>query len=146
MQKTIRLATAADIAAIFDIRTSVVENHLSLEQLTAMGITPEAIHEAMTRYPCLWVAEVDGVPVGFSMADVEDGCVFAAFVRPQFEGLGIGRRLMAQAEALLFQHHSTLWLETADGSRASGFYRALGWQAVASVGQGDSRFEKTRLA
>jgi len=142
MKKTIRLANQADINAIFDIRTSVQENHLSRDQLAGMGITRETIRQAILEAPCAWVAEVDGVPVGFSMADVEDGCVFAAFVLPEFEGRGLGRSLMDRAEAFLFQHHQMIWLETAEASRASGFYRNLGWQPVENLPEGDIRFEK----
>ncbi|WP_256870556.1 hypothetical protein [Chromobacterium haemolyticum] len=43
MSSTIRLAVRADIAALFDIRTSVRQNHLSIEQLAGLGITPETI-------------------------------------------------------------------------------------------------------
>lgn len=142
MEKTIRLAEQADINAIFDIRTSVQENHLSHDQLAEMGITPETIRQAILEAPCAWIAEVDDVPVGFSMADVQDGCVFAAFVLPEFEGHGLGRSLMDRAEAFLFQHHRTIWLETAEASRASGFYRNLGWQPVENLPEGDIRFEK----
>ena len=143
METTVRIANQADISAIFDIRTSVTENHLSHDQLSEMGITPQAIREAIQASPCVWVAEVEGVPVGFSMADAEDGCVFAAFVRPGFEGCGLGSRLMARAEEFLFQHHRTIWLETAENSRASGFYRSLGWQVVEKLPEGDVRFEKS---
>lgn len=142
MEKTVRPATVADIDTIFDIRTSVHENHLSRAQLTEMGITPETIRQAILDAPCAWVAEVDGVPVGFSMADAGDACVFAAFVLPEFEGHGLGRSLMANAEAFLFQYHQAIWLETAEASRASGFYRALGWQAMENLPEGDVRFEK----
>ncbi|WP_425274311.1 GNAT family N-acetyltransferase [Pseudomonas kitaguniensis] len=76
------------------------------------------------------------------MVDVEDGCVFAAFVLPEFEGNGLGRSLMNKAEACLFQHHQMIWLETAEASRASGFYRNLGWQPVENLPEGDVRFEK----
>lgn len=144
MDKIIRIAGQSDIKAIFDIRTSVRENHLSHDQLAEMGITPDAIQQAILASPCVWVAEVDGVPVGFSMADAEDGCVFAAFVLPEFEGRGLGRSLMAKAEAFLFQQHRTIWLETAEGSRASGFYRNLGWKVVENLPEGDVRFEKSR--
>lgn len=142
MNTHIRVATPADINAIFDIRTSVTENHLSHEQLTDMGITPDAIEQAMQQVPCIWIAEVEGVAAGFSMADVDDGCVFAAFIRPEFEGLGLGRRLMEKAEALLFQHHQRIWLETAQASRAHGFYQRLGWQVVEPLPEGDVRMEK----
>ena len=142
MEKIIRLASPADIDAIFDIRTSVHENHLSLVQLAEMGITPSTIRQAILEAPCAWVAEVNGAPVGFSMVDVEDGCVFAAFVLPEFEGNGLGRMLMDKAETFLFQHHQAIWLETAEASRASGFYRSLGWQPVQNLPDGDIRFEK----
>jgi ribosomal protein S18 acetylase RimI-like enzyme len=142
MKKAVRTANEADINAIFDIRTSVYENHLSRDQLTAMGITPESIRLTIEQAPCAWIAEVEGIPVGFAMADSEDGCVFAAFVLPEFEGLGLGRLLMAKAEAFLFQQHQRIWLETAEASRASGFYRKLGWLAVATLPEGDVRFEK----
>lgn len=144
MQKTIRLANTADIDAIFHIRTSVRENHLSHEQLTQMGITPEAIEQALIEAPCIWIAEVDGVPAGFSMADSGDACVFAAFVLPQFEGQGLGRCLMERAECFLFHQHETIWLETAQASRASGFYRKLGWRCVEQLPEGDIRMEKRR--
>ncbi|NIK07444.1 ribosomal protein S18 acetylase RimI-like enzyme [Xanthomonas arboricola] len=142
MEKTSRLAGPADIDAIFDIRTRVHENRLSRDQLVEMGITPATIQKAILEAPCAWVAEVNGAPVGFSMVDVEEGCVFAAFVLPGFEGNGLGRRLMDKAEACLFQHYRTIWLETAEANRASGFYRSLGWQPVKNLPGGDVRFEK----
>lgn len=145
MNITTRLADQADIPAIFAIRTSVRENHLSLQQLTEMGITPQAISQALLAAPCIWVAEIQGVPAGFAMADADDGCVFAAFVRPEYEGQGLGRSLMARAEAFLFGQHRTIWLETAENSRASGFYRSLGWQLVAHLPEGDVRFEKNLI-
>ncbi|WP_324745867.1 GNAT family N-acetyltransferase [Pseudomonas veronii] len=142
MDAVIRLAKLADIDAIFKIRTSVRENHLSQDQLTEIGITPEAISQAISETPCAWVAEVNGVPVGFSMVDIEDGCVFAVFVLPEFEGYGLGRNLMHEAESFLFQRHQKIWLETAEASRASGFYRNIGWQPVKNLPEGDIRFEK----
>ena len=51
---------------------------------------------------------------------------------------------MEKAEDCLFRHHPTIWLETAETSRASGFYRKLGWLPVKRLGQGDVRFEKQR--
>jgi len=140
----IRLATEADVEAVFHIRTSVRENHLSLEEMEAMGITPDAIREAIMAEPCAWLAEADGGAVGFAMVNAVEGCVFAAFVLPEREGRGLGRRLMAEAEASLFRQHETIWLETDGRSRASGFYAHLGWKPTASYENGDVRFEKKR--
>ena len=144
MKKTIRLAHQGDIEAIFEIRTRVQENHLSYEQLTLIGVTPDSIAQAIAGAPCIWIAEVDGVSAGFSMGDAEDGCVFAAFVLPKFEGHGLGRSLMQQVEAYLFETHQAIWLETAQTSRASGFYTHLGWHLVEQLPGGDARFEKHR--
>lgn len=146
MEKSIRDASDRDIRAMFGIRTRVKENHLSHEQLTEMGITPQRIRQALAEAPCAWIAEVNGTPVGFAMADIEDGCVFATFVLPEFEGCGLGGLLIGKAEDFLFEHHHTIWLETAEGSRASGFYRHLGWLPVADLPEGDVRFEKSRDA
>lgn len=146
MDLVIRLACVADIPAIFAIRTGVKENHLSLQQLEALGITPEIIREAIEQSPCAWVAQTGEVIVGFAMVDLQDACVFAAFVLPEHEGRGVGRALMQAAEACLFQQHSTIWLETAQASRACGFYQTLGWRVVNVLEEGDVRLEKTTTA
>ncbi|MDC8756431.1 GNAT family N-acetyltransferase [Janthinobacterium fluminis] len=144
MEITIRLADATDIDTIFDIRTSVKENHLSRDQLAERGITHDAIREALLAAPCIWMADVNGTAAGFAMADGAEGSIFAAFVRPESEGRGLGRLLMDKAETFLFQQHQRIWLETDGASRASGFYRKLGWLPVACLPGGDVRFEKQK--
>lgn len=140
----VRLATPVDVEAIFDIRTSVRENHISRERMAEMGITPASIKEMILGAPCTWLGEVDGIPAAFSMGDVETGSVFALFVRPDFEGRGLGRRLLAEVETLLFRHHPVIWLETGSDTRAAGFYRTLGWHATQRLEDGQTRFEKQR--
>jgi ribosomal protein S18 acetylase RimI-like enzyme len=138
----IREANENDIAAIFDVRTSVLENHLSVDQLIARGITPVAIRDALQEEPCIWVADCGAKIVGFSMSNSDDACIFAVFVRPEFEGRGIGRLLMESAEEFLFERHSSIWLETESTSRAAGFYEKLGWVRSQTLADGDVRFEK----
>ncbi|WP_152048292.1 GNAT family N-acetyltransferase [Aureimonas psammosilenae] len=144
MTISIRDAIDDDIPAIFEVRTSVRENHLSVEQLAEMGVTFDTIRKALREQPCIWVAEHEGLIVGFSMVDVEDACMFAAFVRPEREGLGIGRQLVERAEAFLFERHPSIWLETNGSSRAAGFYERLGWERSEELENGDARFEKHR--
>ena len=140
----IRDAAKEDIPAIFEVRTSVRENHMSVERMAEIGITNETIRRALHKEPCIWVA-VDGDHiVGFSMGDVADACLFAAFVRPEWEGQGIGRRLMERAEAFLFERHSSIWLQTDGSSRAAGFYERLGWKRMQDMETGEARFEKRR--
>lgn len=142
----VRRARSVDVDAIFDIRTSVKQNHLSHQQLLERGITPEVVGEALESEPCGWVAEVDGQPAAFAMVDFEDGSVFALFVKPAFEGNGLGNLLMDEAEKALFAAHETIWLETdsAPDIRANGFYQKRNWQAVGVDEKGDVRYEKRR--
>ncbi|MOA22983.1 putative acetyltransferase [compost metagenome] len=146
MNIAVRKARTEDVEAIFDIRTSVVQNHLSREQLSEMGITPAALTEMLAAGAGVWIAEVDGSPAAFSSIDDEDGSVFALFVTPDFEGLGLGRLLLQEAETALFRHHETIWLETdgRDGIRDNGFYRKHGWVHVDTMVNGDVRYEKRR--
>ncbi|HCT05951.1 MAG TPA: GNAT family N-acetyltransferase [Pseudomonas sp.] len=146
MNTRIRLATLQDISTLFAIRTSVTQNHLSREQMAERGITPEVLADSILEAPCVWIAEVNGEPAGFSMVDLDSGEVFAMFVRPAYENQGLGRQLMAVAEAALFERHDTLFLVTdgRDEIRANGFYQRLGWSVVDQVDGDDVRYQKSR--
>ncbi|MBH3338891.1 GNAT family N-acetyltransferase [Pseudomonas sp. UBA7530] len=146
MEATLRPATVADIDTLFDIRTSVVQNHLSREQMAELGITSAALAEAIEHTPCAWIAELDGIAAGFAMVDLEAGELFALFVRPQAEGQGLGHLLLNAAETALFQGHESIWLIT-DGHesiRANAFYRRHGWELAGAVDERDVRYEKRR--
>ncbi|MCU1775857.1 GNAT family N-acetyltransferase [Pseudomonas sp. 14P_5.3_Bac1] len=147
MQMLIRVATPDDIDTLFAIRTSVVQNHLSREQMTALGITPQVLADSIRAAPCVWIAEMEGRPAAFSMVDRAAGEVFAMFVQPGYEGQGLGRRLMAVAEAALFEQHERLFLITdgRDEIRANGFYQRLGWSMVDRLEGDDVRYEKSRV-
>jgi len=144
MAVKIRLAVPGDVPGLFDVRTSVTENAMNPQEMQALGITPEAIASMILNSDCAWVAVDSGRVVGFSMIIPEDNCLFAAFVLPQFEGLGIGKKLVEIAEQTLFKHSATIWLETGKTTRAAGFYRHLGWGNEQDAGDGDIRLEKRR--
>lgn len=146
MEFGVRQAIAADIEALFDIRTSVAQNHLSREEMARMGIDAGTLAAALAGEPCAWLAEVDGQAQAFSMIDLDDACLFAVFVRPGFEGQGLGTAVLRPAEQALFARHARIWLTTdgADGVRANGFYRRHGWLPVEELEGGDLRYEKAR--
>jgi GNAT superfamily N-acetyltransferase len=125
-------AESADMAAMTRIRTSVSENLLSVEQLSELGITAESVAALLRTTGRGWIASLGGVDAGFAIADAAEATIYGMFVLPSHEGRGIGRRLMAEAEAWLFAAGcAELWLGTdADPAvRAHGFYRRLGWIA-----------------
>lgn len=140
----LRDASERDIPQIFEVRTSVRENHLSIEQMAEIGITYQTILEALHKEPCIWVAVESDHVVGFAMGSSENACLFAAFVRPEWEGRGIGRLLVERAEAFLFERNPSIWLHTDGSSRAAGFYEKLGWKRTSLWQDGEYRFEKLR--
>lgn len=144
----ITLATPDDIETLFDIRTSVAQNHQSRENLAALGVTPDSIAEMLRTRSRAWLAHVDGSAAGFSMADSARATVFALFVRQGLEGRGIGRRLMGEAESWLFQQGwDQIWLATGsdESLRAWGFYLNLGWVPAGVLDDGQVRFVKRQV-
>lgn len=139
-----RVALSSDIEGIFDVRTSVKENHLSREEMEQMGITESSVIDMIEKSRCAWVAVDDGKVIGFSMILPDEGSLFAAFVLPEYEGRGVGRSLIELAEQELFKHHEVAWLETDKNSRAAEFYRRLGWVEKENVNESDIRLEKLR--
>ncbi|THT98702.1 GNAT family N-acetyltransferase [Lampropedia puyangensis] len=123
----IRLAVPADVPRIFDIRTSVHDNHLGLDALAELGITPAAVLEQIEHNANTWVAELEARVQGFAMVDAAEGWLFALFVDPLCAGQGIGSTLLSIAESSLFQHHQCIRLETAVNSPAARFYMRRGW-------------------
>ena len=94
---TYRVARAGDVPAIFRVRTSVVENLLTAEQLRERGITNASVVASFQKNAKGWVAAHKGQIAGFSIADRETGSLFALFVLPSYERRGIGAKLLSRA-------------------------------------------------
>lgn len=143
----LRCASVRDVETLFDIRCSVTENHQSREELALLGITVESVKEMIEGGDYVTtIAEKDEQPVGFTMAQISDGYLFACFVRPGFEGQRIGRALMdAAEEGLRRAGVKQAWLSTGPEHdlRAIGFYRHLGWTDDGYLDDGQIRFTKT---
>ncbi|MGY3904681.1 N-acetyltransferase family protein [Aeromonas lusitana] len=142
---TIRIATPADVAGMFEVRTRVRENHISLAELAELGITPDSLPAMLSGSGRGWVACDEGRVVAFAMADASDATLFALFVRQSHEGKGLGRQLMQAAESWLgAQGCHEIWLLTDADTRvrANGFYRHLGWLDDGIQDDGQVRFTK----
>ncbi|PSR17494.1 GNAT family N-acetyltransferase [filamentous cyanobacterium CCP3] len=129
----IRTAQPSDIETLFEIRTSVVENYQSRDEIAALGITPASVAALLTTDCCTWITEVDDRPIDFAIANATEKTIFGLFVRPAFEGRGAGRSLMQAAETWLkSQGVDEIWLVTGNDPslRAYGFYLHTGWTAI----------------
>lgn len=148
MPARIRRALPEEAELLFRLRTAVRENHQSRAELAALGITPESV-AAMLRDEgrhAAWIAWTGPQEAaGFAMADAAEATLFALFVRPGFEGRGIGRRLLEAAEAWLAARgcaEARLLTGAAPGLRAPGFYRHLVWVEDGTAADGQLRFRK----
>ncbi|MBD0336480.1 MAG: GNAT family N-acetyltransferase [Cyanobacteria bacterium Co-bin13] len=140
----IRTAQQDDIETLFEIRTSVVENYQSREEIAELGITPKSIAKMLQTDCCAWIAEADDQPIGFSIANATGETIFGLFVLPSFEGRGAGRALMQAAETWLWSKGiEEIWLVTGNDPslRAYGFYLHLGWAQVGIESDGDFKGE-----
>ncbi len=138
---SVREATAADIAAMHEIRLSVRENVLSDPQ----KVLPVHYHRYLGSTGKSWVYVVKEQVVGFAAADSESGNIWALFVHPGFERQGIGRQLHDTMMNWLFGAGcNRAWLTTQQNTRADFFYHQAGWQAVDSMADGDILYEMRR--
>ena len=130
MQASIREITPADIPALFYVRTRTRENSYTIEELASLGITESSVLERLSATYKGWLCEHNESVVGFCMADRGTGELWVIAVLPEFEGKGIGARLMTHAEAWLWSAgFGRAWLTTDLDTtlRAYGFYRNRGW-------------------
>jgi ribosomal protein S18 acetylase RimI-like enzyme len=125
-----REVTAADVPALFDVRTRTRENTMTLEELQRLGITTQSVTESLGKTTMGWLCHDADRVVAFSMADRATGEFLVIAVLPEYEGRGIGGRLMALAEDWLAASGcKRAWLTTDLDTtlRAYGFYRKRGW-------------------
>jgi len=121
---------AADVPALFHVRTRTRENTMTLEELRRLGIHPQSVTESLGKSVKGWLCDDSGRVVAFSMADRATGELLVIAVLPECEGKGIGGTLMAMAEEWLAASGCTrAWLTTDLDTtlRAYGFYRKRGW-------------------
>lgn len=121
----LRVARAADIPRLVEIRAAVRENRLH-----GVVIGSEAYRPYVDDARC-WVWEKGAAVQGFAALDAEAASIWALFVDPATEGLGIGSALLDAAIAEARRRGlARLILETDQGTRAEAFYRAAGWRIV----------------
>ena len=131
---TLRQATADDTAACITIRGKTRENSISAEQLMVKGITLQSWAHRI-RSGNLWglVCLADQEMVGYCFGDLLTGEIVVLALLPDWEGAGIGKRLL---QGVVGQLHSAgfkrlfLGCSSDPCSRSYGFYRHLGWRST----------------
>jgi GNAT superfamily N-acetyltransferase len=133
-----REAAIKDIAQIQFVRNAVKENMLSDPAL----VPDEDVEAYMMSRGKGWVCEVDKRIAGFSIVDLVENNVWALFVHPDFEAIGIGKKLhQVMMDWYFAQTNKKIWLGTEPKSRAETFYRMQGWKEVGVHGKGEIKFE-----
>ncbi len=72
-------------------------------------VTDEDCAEYLVNRGRGWVCESNGEIVGFAIADLDEDNIWALFVKPDFEGLGIGRKLHDTHAGLVFLAGQKKW-------------------------------------
>ena len=135
-----REARLEDIQAMTTVRESVKENKLSHPS----RVTIRDYENYLSERGRGWVCESGNRLVGFGIADLVDHNVWALFVHPWFERMGIGKQLHdAMLNWYFEQTNTAIWLGTAPGTRAEKFYRKAGWTEVGKHGPTEIKFEMT---
>ena len=126
----LRRATPQDWPEIRDLRLSVRENRLS----DPTRVTQQMYDSYITNGGRGWVAQIRGTIAGFSIAR-HNGEIWALFIRPGYEGRGLGQALLGAGVAWLAAEGVTqAVLETDAGTRAEAFYRRFGWRETGRSG------------
>jgi len=136
-----REACIRDIPQIQIVRHSVRENMLSDPGL----VTDKDCAEYLANRGRGWVCESNGEIVGFAIADLYEDNIWALFVKPDFEKMGIGRKLHdIMMDWYFSQSKEIVWLGTSPDTRAASFYRRAGWKENGLHGKGEIKFEMKR--
>ena len=134
----IRECTIHDIPQIQIIRNAVKENVLSNPNL----VTNKDCEIYITQIGKGWVCIMNETIVGFSIVDLQNSNVWALFVHPNFEAMGVGKKLQQiMLDWYFSKTHQTVWLGTAPNSRAEVFYSKTGWTKTGVVNKGEIKFE-----
>ena len=136
-----REAKIEDIKQIQIVRNSVKENTLSNPDL----VTEKDCEEFLTERGKGWICEIDNQIVGFAIADLKENNIWALFLKPEFEGKGIGTKLQnIMLDWYFASGKENVWLGTSPNTRAEKFYMASGWIKNGMHGNKEIKFEMSK--
>ncbi|WP_175855996.1 GNAT family N-acetyltransferase [Burkholderia cepacia] len=147
---TWREAVPDDAAACIELRGKTRENAFTDAQLRDLGITVESwgdgIRDGLVsgRVCC-----ANGRMVGYCFGDTGSGEIVVLAILPEYEGAGIGKRLLLQViDTFAANGFTSLFLgcSTDPASRSYGFYRHLGWMPTGTLDEAGDEILTLRIA
>lgn len=134
MNVVFRKAKPEDAPDCISLRGKTRENAFSVEQLAALGITPDTWRATIDDGSVPgYVATIDNELVGYCFGDRQTGEIVVLALLPAHEGNGLGKALLD----LTVDHFRNLGFErlflgcsTDPNARSYGFYRHLGWRST----------------
>lgn len=120
-----------DVAALIELRGRTRENALSPHDLRVMGISEDSVIDKLATSHRGWLCEEEGRTIGFAIGDGQTGEPWVVAVLPEFEGRGIGSKLLALVEEWLWSlswNELWLWTSADESRRAFQFYIRHGWR------------------
>lgn len=133
-----REALINDIPQIQVVRNLVKENQLPHPSY----VTDKDVENYILNRGKGWVCEIDKKIVAFAIADLVDDNIWALFVHPQFEAMGIGKTLHHIMLDWYFKNSKEkVWLSTDPFTKAYEFYRKQGWKELGVYGEREVKFE-----
>ena len=137
-----REAEEQDIPAMHLIRVAVKENVLSNPAL----ITHNDYYQFLFIRGNGWVCLIEDNIVGFAIIDLQENNIWALFVQPDYEGMGVAKNLHKIMLDWYFKNNDTkLWLGTDPNSRAAEFYTKAGWQLISTNSNNELKFEMRKV-
>lgn len=135
-----READSEDIPRMKQIRDNVRENILVHGKIEV-----EDYRKALFEDGKGWVCLNQNRVIGFSCARFVQKDVWALFIDREYEGLGIGNKLMELLERWMFsQGHTEITLTTEPRTRAERLYRKRSWKEISVLPNGDIEFRLRR--
>lgn len=141
-----RKATPDDVSSCIILRGKTRENAFSVERLAAIGVTLESWRSAVSDDLLIgYVGFSEGKMVGYCFGDQGTGEIVVLALLPEFEGKGIGKKLLklviGKLKAIGF-HKLFLGCSSDPKVRSYGFYRHLGWSSTGAFdASGDELLE-----
>ena len=120
-----------DVSLLFAVRIATRENRMSMDELAGIGITEASIREAIKGSHKGWLYEQDEGIAGFAMGNSVSNEFTVIAVLPQYERMGIGKKLLGKVEKWLQSEGcQSIWLTTDfnDELQTYTFYIKNGWQ------------------